>query len=184
MQASTYKKMPCLSTECTHSEGKDERRSSRIFLCNNHRHAIALQLRKRGWKHTHHFCEATVVLATERPPPAAPRVHQWVWLAICPPLTCKAHLFERLEQLALRSNIRRRWPETWILRSNGAVTAWRAESLISYTLPTTTHFFVKHPRTSGGTGTFPAGNVEAARIFAKVLMVACHAVVILSLIHI
>jgi len=170
--------MPRLSTECTQSEGKDERRSSRIFLCNNHRHAIALQLRKRGWKHTHHFCEATVVLATERPPPAAPRVHQWVWLAICPPLTCKAHLFERLEQLALRSNIRRRWPETWILRSNGAVTAWRAESLISYTLPTTTHFFVKHPRTSGGTGTFPAGNVEAARIFAKVLMVACHAVVI------
>jgi len=120
-----------------------------------------------------------VVLAAEHPSLVAPQVYQWVWLAVCSTLTCKAHLFERLEQLVLRSSIRRRWPETWVLRSHGALTAWFAELMISYALPTTTHFFVKHPRTSGGTGTFPAGDVKAACIFAaKVLVVASHAVVI------
>ena len=145
-------------------------------------HSVAVHLNERGWTRTVRFSEATVALLTQQGViQSRPHTSQWVWLAVCEPLACKARLFERLE-CATRKTLKqgvRRWPETWVIRSNVALLDWYNQRRASCALSLATRFFVKHPRTSGGTGTVPAGDVPTAHSHAaNVLVFARDAVVI------
>ena len=116
-----------------------------------------------------------MILVMQAPPPP-PRA-QWVWSARFEPLACKARLFDRLE-LAL-GDAKRRWPETWVLRSTEAVASWHSAVRNYNTSPSAPQYFVKHPRSSGGNGTFPAANSDMACARAiMVLNLAQDAVVI------
>mmetsp|Transcript_1735 Transcript_1735/g.5108 ORF Transcript_1735/g.5108 Transcript_1735/m.5108 type:complete len:341 (-) Transcript_1735:350-1372(-) len=147
-------------------------------------HSIDRCLNDRGWQLTKDIKDAALILSTPQQTGQIylSRADQWVWAPACAPLANKARMFEMLETAFAegKAGRTRRWPETCVLRNLKDIATWRSSITAHDTKNETTRYFVKHPRTSGGAGTFPANCAEAACALAVMVLKTSHDAVVIQ----
>uniref|UniRef100_A0A7S3K113 Tubulin--tyrosine ligase-like protein 9 n=1 Tax=Aureoumbra lagunensis TaxID=44058 RepID=A0A7S3K113_9STRA len=134
---------------------------------NGTEHILCQMLSERGWSPTRSVSEAQLSLdpssmATINDTTTRKEKKRWIWSDKCDALSCKAMLFESLGKSDSF------WPPTVVLRSVEEIDELQVNEEV----------FVKHPRCSGGSGTWKAANTQEAKQLAFDVFKKCKAVVI------